>query len=341
MDASRPSSPVLVCLYEDRPYQIAGLKILLLSLERYCPSWPIHLRFPEIPSAFRIWLQRFPQVRLFDERLPSWGSYDVKPTVLLDGLSTQVDACLWLDTDVLINRELTFMAAIPSDTIVVTQDPWEYQDGSRHRCASWGLSEGRSLPGPINSAVVRVTGQHVDLLEAWRKALLLDAYIAEQAKPVASRNHHLLSDQDALSALLASDQFAALPVLRLSHSVDILQHHGAGAYRLKHRWSNLKKGMPRFVHAMGSMKPWRMPDHPSLIRSLRNYYERTYLELSPYVHYARHYRSQLEEDTRWLDIQTIAGRVGTTVAFNQPQLKGAVQATIHSALSPTRLSPVE
>lgn len=341
MNALRPSNPVLICLYEDRPYQIAGLKVLLLSLARYCPTWPIRLRFPAIPNGFRAWLQRFPQVSLYDKRLPSWGSYNVKPSVLLDGLSAGADVCLWIDTDVLINRDLSFAASIPPDAIVVTQDPWEYKDGSTHRCASWCLDEGRSLPGPLNSAVMRVTQQHVDLLEAWRKVLLLEAYVAEQTKPVASRNQHLLSDQDALSALLASDRFAAIPVFRLAHSVDILQHHGAGAYRLKHRWSNLKKGMPQFVHAMGSVKPWRMPDHPSLFRSPRDYYERTYLELSPYVHYARQYRSQLEEDTCWLDIQTVAGRVGTTVAFNQPQLKGAVQATIHSVVSPTRLSPSE
>ena len=242
MEAPRPSSPVLVCLYEDRPYQIAGLKVLLLSLERYCPSWPIRLRFPDIPAAFRAWLQRLSQVSLYDERLPSWGSYDVKPSVLLDGLSTGAETCLWLDTDILVNRDPGFIAAVPPDTIVVTQDPWEYHNGSTHRCASWGLTEGRPLPGPINSAVVRVTKQHAGFLEAWRQVLLLDAYVAEQTKPVASRNHHLLSDQDALSALLASDRFAAIPVRRLAHSTDILQHHGAGAYRINHRWSKPEKG---------------------------------------------------------------------------------------------------
>jgi hypothetical protein len=334
MEASRSSGPVLVCLYEDRSYQIAGLKILLLSLEQHCPSWPIRLRFPDIPGSFRQWLQRFSQVSLYDERLPSWGSYNVKPSVLLDGLATGAGTCLWLDTDILVNRNLDFIAAMPPDTIVVTQDPWEYADGSLHRCASWCLTEGRSLPGPLNSSVVRVSKQHEVFLEAWQQVLLLEAYVAEQAKPVNRRNQHLLSDQDALSALLASERFSSIPVVRLAHSMDILQHHGAGAYRLKHRWSNLKQGMPQLIHAMGSVKPWRMPDRPSVFRSLRDYYERSYLELSPYVHYARQYRSHLDENTSWLDIQTVAGRVGSTIAFNQPQLKGAFQAALHSALSP-------
>jgi hypothetical protein len=334
MEAFRSSSPLLVCLYEDRPYQIAGLKILLLSLDRHCPSWPIRLRFPGIPDSFRGWLQRFSQVSLYDERLPSWGSYNVKPSVLLDGLATGANTCLWLDTDILVNSNLEFVAALPPDTIVVTEDPWEYLDGSTHRCATWGLTGGRSLPGPLNSSVVRVTEHHVVFLEAWRQVLLAEAYVAEQAKPALRRSQHLLSDQDALSALLASQKFATIPVVRLRHSEDILQHHGAGAYRLKHRWSNLKRGMPPLIHAMGSVKPWSMPDRPSFFRSLRDYYERTYLELSPYVHYARQYRSDLDEDTRWLDTQTLTGQVGSIMAFNRPQLKGALQAIIHRTLSP-------
>lgn len=325
---------MLVCLYEDRPYQIAGLKILLLSLERHCPSWPIRLRFPGIPGSFRMWLQRFSQVSLHEERLPSGGSYDVKPSVLLDGLATGADACLWLDTDILVNGNLDLIAAAPPQTIIVTQDPWEYVEGSTHRCSPWGLIPGRSLPGPLNSSVLRVTEHHVSLLDAWRQVLLAEPYLAEQAKLALHRSQLLLGDQDALSALLASQEFATTPITWLRHSEDVLQHHGAGAYRIKHRWSNLKNGMPRLIHAMGSVKPWRVPNRPSLFRSLRNYYERTYLELSPYVHYARQYRSLMQEDTCWLDTQTLTGRVGSIIALNRPQLKGIFQATLHGPLSP-------
>jgi hypothetical protein len=334
MEAPRSSTPLLVCLYEDRPYQIAGLKILLLSLAQHCPAWPIRLRFPEIPNSFRTWLQRFSQVSLYEERLPSWGSYNVKPSVLLDGLAAGAGACLWLDTDILVHRPLDFLATLPADTIVATQDPWEYADGSTHRCATWGLTEGRPLPGPLNSSVVRVTGHHEDLLNAWQQVLLMEAYIAQQALPSARRNQHLLSDQDALSALLASERFATIPVIRLAHSAQILQHHGAGAYSFKHRWSNLKQGMPPLIHAMGTVKPWRMPDRPSFFRSPRDYYERMYLELSPYVHYARQYRPNLEESAPWLDTQTLAGSLGSILAFNRPELKGTFQATVHQVLSP-------
>ena len=125
METLRSPGPMLVCLYEDRLQQIPGLKILLLSLDRHCSDWPIRLRFPKIPDSFRRWLELVPQVSLFEESLPSRGSFNVKPSVLLDGLSTGASLCLWLDTDILVHSDLNFVTEIPPETIVVTQDPWD------------------------------------------------------------------------------------------------------------------------------------------------------------------------------------------------------------------------
>jgi hypothetical protein len=159
-EAMEQPIPILICLYEDRPYQIPGLKILLMSLNRHCPTWPIRLRFPAVPDSLRTWLNRVPQITLLEEKLPSGGSYDVKPSVLMDGLASGAETCLWLDTDVLVNRPLEFITASSPETIVVAQDPWEYADGSTHRSKSWGLASGRALPGPLNSSVVYVTRFH-------------------------------------------------------------------------------------------------------------------------------------------------------------------------------------
>ncbi|WP_263360178.1 hypothetical protein [Acidicapsa ligni] len=257
----------------------------------------------------------------------------MKPTVLLDCLDSGASECLWLDTDVLVNGSLELLTGETPDTVIVTQDPWEYADGSTRRSETWGLTPGRSLPGPLNSSVVRVTPQHVPLLRAWQAIVATDSYRAEQAKPVDERNRLILSDQDALSALLASKEFAALPVRRLRHASEILQHHGAGAYATKQRWENLKHGLPPLLHAMGSVKPWKMPEQPSLLKQPRDYYERVYLELSPYVHMARQYRDRLQEKTNWLEIRTIAGRLSTIITMNRPVLKGAIQAAIHRKFS--------
>jgi hypothetical protein len=158
---------MLVCLYEDRPQQVPGLKLLILSLRRYCPSWPVRLRFPAISDNLRVWLASFPNVTVIDQGLNISGSYNIKPTVLLDGLST-TDECIWLDTDVLVNGDLAVLERIPPEVLIVTQDPWEYSLGSTHRCATWGLSAGRELDGPLNSAVVRVTRRHRELLSTWQ-----------------------------------------------------------------------------------------------------------------------------------------------------------------------------
>ena len=325
--------PTLICLYEDRPRQIPGLKILLLTLNRYCPRWPIRLRFPSIPDSLRTWLKRFIHVDLFEEELVSRGSFNVKPSVLIDGLTSGVSSCLWIDTDVLINGDLDFLTNEPPESIVVTQDPWEYENGSTHRAGTWRLNPGRSLPGPLNSSVVRVTRHHEELLYDWQKVLSARTYLTEQAKPVDFRDRHMLSDQDGLSALLASEKFANTPVVRLKHSTQILQHHGAGAYGPMQRYSNLIAGMPPLIHAMGTVKPWNMPEHPTIIRESRAYYERVYLELSPYMHFARQYRNDLEEKADWLNVRTLPGRVGSLVALDRPAVKGIVQASFHRALA--------
>jgi hypothetical protein len=328
-----PQDKIQICLYEDRSQQIPGLKILLLTLDRYCPSWPICLRFPGIPSSFRAWLRQFSQINLCEDHLPSSGSYNVKPSVLLDALACGAKTCLWLDTDILINGSLNFLKLLPQDRLVVAQDPWEYSNGSSHRCLSWGLTMGRPLPGPLNSAVLRVGASHKELLRAWQAILLTESYLAEQANEVELRDPQMLGDQDALSALLASQRFADLPVHRLMHGTDILQHHGAGAYTPAHRWANLLTGLPPIIHAMGSVKPWRMDHRPGFLSTPRAYYERTYLELSPYVHFARQYRSHLAENAEWLETRTLAGQLGTLTAFNRPALKGLMQAALHRSLA--------
>jgi hypothetical protein len=329
----KPQRSTIVCLYEDRPHQIPGLKILLLTLNRYCPCWPIRLRFPSIPDSFRLWLRRFSQLILLEEGLTFRGSFNVKPAVLNDALAGGATSCLWLDTDVLVNGNLDFLAKESPESIVVTQDPWEYQNGSTHRAGTWGLAPGRSLPGPLNSSVLLVTRRHVELLSNWQELLSSKVYLAEQAKPVDFRNRHMLSDQDGLSALLASTKFANTPVVRLKHSTQILQHHGAGAYGPSQRYLNLMKGMPPFIHAMGTIKPWNMPARPGILREPRAYYERVYLELSPYVHFARQYRLDLEEQAEWLNRRTLPGRLGPLVALNHPALKGLLQASLHRALA--------
>ena len=323
----RSLSLMLVCIYEDRPQQIPGVKLLVLSLQRHCADWRVRLTVPNPDPSFRSWLRKFDRVELVERKLEFGGSFNVKPTILLDALASGASECVWMDTDVLVNQDPSSLFEVSPETIITTQDPWEYADGSTHRARTWKLDPGRSLPGPLNSAVVRVTPHHRPLLEAWREIMRSGWYLDMQKLPVNARDRHVLSDQDALSALLASREFSEIPVKRLKHPEEILQHHGAGAYSLKERWQTLTTGFPPLFHAMGTVKPWRMDSDPSLLRNPRSYYERYYLELSPYVHAARQYGEDLHEASDWLKIRTALGRVSYLASVGSLSLRGLAQAT--------------
>ena len=335
---------MLICIYEDRPQQLVGVKLLILSLIKHCPDLKILLTCPVIDSLFRNWLSLYPQVLLKEEKLAGSGSYNVKPAVLLDALLSGEDECIWIDTDIIINENIMPLLKEHLDTVIVTQDPWEYLSGSTHRAKTFNLEVGRDLPGALNSSVVRVTSQHIKLLEAWLQLTQTPEYMKQQSIPVRLRNGHMLGDQDVLSAVLASKEFSHFPVKRLKCGEEILQHHGAGAYGLTQRWLTFFNGLPPFIHAMGSVKPWQMNDNEfmvqklelisksSLTQNIRLLYEKNYLELSPYVHLARQYQSSVNEPTEWMDKSTLLGKFSQFLSFNHPSLKGSVQAGLHQLL---------
>jgi len=329
----QPLDYMVVCIYEDRPQQFVGVKLLLLSLLRHCSDWRLRLYAPNLVSEQVQWLLRHPSVDVVEARLSGAGSYNVKPAVLLDSLDRGDEKCLWLDTDILVNGSLKFLVDESPDVVIVSQDPWEYPEGSSFRCSAWGLEEGRSLPGPLNTAVVRITRQHRRLIESWRQLLDNPAYRVEQRKPVRERNGLLLSDQDGLSALLASSEYANIRVRRLGHAGEVLQHHGAGAYGLRERRQHRRSGLPPLVHAMGTVKPWLRKRRVSPFTSPRDYYESLYLELSPYMHLAGNYQSELDEDVGWLRERTFASVVSEWISGHDPVRAGTFQATLHRLLS--------
>jgi hypothetical protein len=184
----------------------------------------------------------------------------------------------------------------------------------------------------MNSAALRVSQCHIPLLRAWADILKTDAYLAEQAKPVEVRNPMMLGDQDVISALLASSGFATIPLRVLQHPTEILQHHGPGAFGVRQRLRVLRTGLPPLLHAMGSVKPWNMAFEPTPRVDFRGYYERLYLESSPYVSVARQYREALQENgPHWLELQSTLSKMSMLLTANNPVLSGALQAAIHQA----------
>lgn len=319
---------MLVCVYEDRVRQLPGVMLLVHTLSIHYPELFIRLRFPGVPQFAIRWFSQYKQVILLTEPLEGAGSYNVKPSVLLDGLSTGAELCLWLDTDILVNRRSSELARTEKDIVLTTLDPWGGHRGSSIRCERFGLKVGRLLHGPLNSALVRVSAQHTDLLKAWAAILRSEKYLGEQMRPVGQRDPLMLGDQDALSALLASSEFMHLDVQTLVHPSQILHHHGAAAFGARERFCVGHNGLPAFLHAMGGVKPWAMVDRPA---QFRDWYERLYLETSPYVVRARMYRNIFESAPHWLEVQCRASRFSLMLSRNNPVYSGMVQSMIHQA----------
>ena len=161
------------------------------------------------------------------------------------------------------------------------------------RARAWGFDVARKLPSTLNTCVIRLTPAHIPLLERWKELLEGEEYSLAQRRPWYERPVHMIGDQDVLTALLSSPEFATLPLVYLRRGSDIVQYFGPPGYTTLERLSDLRTGLPPFVHEQGGGKPWHLdggrPD------GLRSAIDRLYSELSPYRHCAGDYRTEIEK----------------------------------------------
>ncbi|MDP8911928.1 MAG: nucleotide-diphospho-sugar transferase [Actinomycetota bacterium] len=328
---------MIVSTYESRPFDLTGVKLLVVSLARHCHDLPVEFSCPKLDTDFARWLARFPHVHVRERPELERHGWNIKPTLLLELLEAGHDEVLWIDADVIVHRDFRrLLAGLPHDTLVSTEEPdWGQDEGGTHRTVSWGLVPARDMERTVNSAVLRVTAAHRELLRRWRELLETSDYRAAQARPWYERPIHLLGDQEVLTALLASSEFAHVPVRLLRRGRDILQSFSPTTYTLRERLHNGLHGLPPLVHAM-RQKPWRYSRMPSLAREPRRYYHLVYLELSPYTHVARAYRDELGEDADWMDIRTVPAKVLQVLAGGSVNLQGVPHVLIGHALRPLR-----
>ena len=109
----------------------------------------------------------------------------------------------------------------------------------------------------------------------------------------------MLGDQDALTALLASQEYANVPLKILKRGKDIIQYFGSHGYTISERLSNVVFGAPTFIHSQGP-KPWIHNWQCRTAKSVRERWEMLHLDLSPYTLAARKYRDNLGSDTSWM-----------------------------------------
>ncbi len=319
----------MICIAEDRESCEPGVRLLIASLNRHEPHARVQLFCPNPSPEFAKWIQRFPAVTLNTRRVEgAWTKWDVKAQALASLLGRGFSEVVWIDSDIIVcGSFLERFASLPSEVLIATEERLDNTPPDLEmRTRAWSLRLGRTLPYVVNTAVLRVTKSHESLLARWMELMATDAYREAQNKPWDERPLHLLGDQDVLSALLSSVEFAHVDVLFLKRRSDIVQYFGNLGYTVVERFAHLVKGLPTFVHSQG-WKPWfgsaSRQGHASSGERLR----RLYSDLTPYSMVARHYAAELPSRT-WLRPASALIAIFRIVGFLQAPLVGLPLALV-------------
>ena len=289
---------------------------------------------PNATLAFAEWLKGYPQASLNDGAVEgAWNKYDIKPLALLTLLRRGFTNALWIDSDILIASDFrALFSGLRRDAIVVAEEALSGgrvdPDGIRARL--WGMPVGRRLPLAANTAVIRVTDVHIELLEEWANLLESSTYREAQQRPWTHRAAHVMGDQEVLTALLTSSRFSDLPLEFLRRGRDIIQYFGMSGYTVTERLRHIWHGPPYFVHSQG-YRPWlpQTTTSSTLGAKIRILYN----QLSPYTALARSYSNALE-NSDWLSpssgvaqaFTTAGGRCAPLVGFPLAILADIVRA---------------
>jgi hypothetical protein len=170
---------MIVCVAEDRKSCEVALKLTLLGLARHSGELKVELFYPAADDAFVAWLRRCPRVVLNANPVPGAYSWNVKPHALLSLLQKGYDDVLWIDSDIIVARDIRpLFEGMDTDTMVVTQEALygHCADPDGIRARGWGFEVGRELFSTANTGVVRATRAHLPLLERWQALLESDEY---------------------------------------------------------------------------------------------------------------------------------------------------------------------
>jgi len=336
----KPLPERVYCLCEDRPGAVIHLELLLLSLERFQPGSRVVLHRENPEEEVRGWPARFPFLSLEENRPGAAPGWDCKPHVLLRHLDAGVPEAIWLDSDLLALRSLEdLMSSLSPEVFVIAQEPRSANHGdytTESRTAAWALEVGREIPMVLNSCILRATQRHTRLLRRWCELMRDENYRREADRPREERAAYFFGDQDALSALLASPEFADIPLRVLTTGRDIIQSSGPLAFTLRERWRCHFGPGPWAVHAI-DIKPWIFLQ-PSQTRRNGSALERLFAETSPYTWAARHYLAQTSASrVGWMRAQSLLGGLLNLLSFGQLSLRGGhltLAATVVRWLQP-------
>jgi hypothetical protein len=339
MTSAQSATRTIVCIHEDRPSCMPGAKLTALSMRDHYPQLEVVISCPNPSPAFEDWIEQQAGIRLLHTPELTDCGFNIKPRLLLRQLDEGYDNVIWVDSDIVAIRPLaTRLDVHAPDVFVATQETyWGQQQGGTKRTIDWGLTPGRDMPVTVNSGILRVTEHHRELLNAWQQMLAHPTYRAVQKMPWYERPLHMITDQEVLTGLLGSGQFADVPLLLLQRGRDIAQCFGPSGFTPLERMRCIAADMPAFVHAMGP-KPWDrsallavIGEEPSMLK-LRRYYENVALELSPYFALAPRYREALAGDDDWMHRRSNVARFLSALTGNHPILQGMPLAMFDSTI---------
>lgn len=312
--------------YEDRGSAIPGVEILARSLNRHSPGLGLHVYSPLEQIAER--LVDLPRVKFIKTTDLIGRGWNTKPTILLRALAA-AERALWLDTDLVITGDLgSLTGRFKKSAFVVGQEfRGSAGSGGRIRAQGYDLVPRRFLQYHVNSGSIIADRSHRPLLAQWSELLLDKRYQLAQSRPVAERPTAFVGDQDALWALLTSQEFAHVPVDYFRIGMDMIQHCGANGYHVLDRLNRPFGKRPSFVHMLGRYKPWSFECIPSIRKRPVDYLNMVCFELSPFFEAARPFALELGSP-RWLTRRTLPAKILNAVFGGNVALRGMPLALI-------------
>jgi Nucleotide-diphospho-sugar transferase len=319
-----------ICVNEDREAWEPSLRVVLASLGVHCPGMEINLFYPFANQAFLRWLSAYPQVRLQKDGLKNGYGWNVKPQAIMQLLDAGFDEVIWIDSDVFVTRDIRpLFHALDEAVFVATEATCSLgrydHDGAQRRADLWQFPVGRASLTSLNSGVLRVTRRHYPLMRRWWELLQTDEYQRYQKKDWWKRPVHMQGDQDVLTALLTSTEFAHIPVKVLRRSKHIVQFDGVWGYSTAERLRNLLGDGPTFIHSMGC-KPWVTRWKSEGRNHLIEYLKMVYLDVSPYTLSSVKFKEVLGCDTNWIGAHYKFSAILRSLARHHPALTGLPMA---------------
>lgn len=293
----------MIIIAEDRPKHRVGVEIATLSLRRHCPDAELHLHCPWADDDFRRWALSLGVAEVHTAGVTGATGWNVKPTLLLEHLKAGHPSVTWLDADTVTHRDWRPRLGPEGAALVATEETfWGQEQGGTHRTVAWDLPVGRALARTVNTGLLRVGQEHIELLDSWASMLAAPTYLEAQQRPWHQRPLHLLGDQEVLTALLGSRRFSDLPIHLLRQGVDIAQCYGPAGYTpgARLRAVATRAGVPPLIHAMG-VKPWEARrTREGFTGRARSHYEALHSLTSPYTIVASTYKDLIPSETPWL-----------------------------------------